>query len=97
MPTFLVSPSADADLEEIAEYTDKHYGRTQAEKYLRNLYDRFQKLAENPLLGRDRSDIKPGYRSAREGSHQIYYIKNDDGIGIIAVLHQAMDAEDRLD
>ena len=42
-------------------------------------------LADNPLAGRERNDVHPGYRSFPEGSHIIFYIVNDESVDIIGI------------
>ncbi|WP_249360691.1 type II toxin-antitoxin system RelE/ParE family toxin [Bathymodiolus heckerae thiotrophic gill symbiont] len=48
-------------------------------------------LAENPSKGTERPEIKKGYYSNFIASHTIYYCMNGTQIGIIDILHQAME------
>ena len=50
-----------------------------------------QALADNPLLGMVREDLKVGYHSYFVGSHTIYYRIYLTHIGIIDILHQSME------
>ncbi len=88
---YRVTPRAATDLDAIADYTVKKWGVEQLESYLGALSDRFDWLAINPMLGRDRSDIHKGYRSYPDGSHVVFYIVQDDSIAIIGVPHKSMD------
>jgi toxin ParE1/3/4 len=51
---------------------------------------RFSWLAENPQLGKQRDDIKPGYYGFLEGRHIIFYTLTKNGIDIIGIPHQRM-------
>ncbi len=93
MSTARVTPRALADLEAIARWTVQRWGEARAEAYLRALSDRFDWLAAQPLLGRDRGEVGAGYRSFPQGRHVIFYVVIEGGIAIIGVPHQAMEAE----
>jgi toxin ParE1/3/4 len=86
-----LTPRALEDLDAIAAYTIEKWGVDQLETYLGALTNRFARLAENPLLGRDRSDIHPGYRSVPEGSHIVFYVVDGDFINIIGIPHKSTD------
>lgn len=93
MSSFRLTPRALKDLEAIADYTLENWGAEQMETYLRALNDRFQWLAENPMLGRERTDVAHGYRSFRQSAHLIFYIVETDEIHIIGVPHASMDID----
>lgn len=88
---FRLTPRAAADLDEIANYTMDEWGPAQMGAYLRSLNKRFEWLAQNPLAGRERNDVNPGYRSFPEGSHIIFYIVSDEYVDIIGIPHKSMD------
>lgn len=89
--TYRITPRAEADLYEIARYTEAEWGREQRDRYLRALDARFQWLADNPRLGQKREDVAAGYYCYPQGKHLIFYILATDGIDIIGVPHQRMD------
>lgn len=60
------------------------------------LVDRFDWLAENPQMGRNRDDIKNGYRCFPEGQHLVFYTVSDDLIDIIGIVHQRQDVSSHL-
>ncbi|MGD9814261.1 MAG: type II toxin-antitoxin system RelE/ParE family toxin [Hyphomonadaceae bacterium] len=70
---FRVTARAQADLDDIADYSLRTWGRAQAARYLQALEARFQWLADNPQLGRARDEVAQGYRSFRQGSHIVFY------------------------
>ena len=63
MPVFTLTNMANADLKEIAKFTQNRWGREQRDLYLQMLDVSFQQLAANPLKGKDFSDIRIGYRN----------------------------------
>lgn len=84
------------DLEEIWLYTYKKWGFEQADSYLNLLFARFTWLAGNPLIGKDRNDIKSGYYCFPEGMHLVFYTICENGIDIIGIPHQSMDVINHL-
>lgn len=91
MNNYRLTSRAVEDLDAIAEYTIEKWGPDQLERYLQSMIDRFEWLAANPLAGRERDDVHPGYRSFPEGSHVIFYLINDDFVDIIGMPHKSMD------
>ena len=90
---FRVTPRAAADLNHIAVYSLRKWGRPQTTAYLKALNDRFAWLAEYPDIGRARPEILPELRSFREGSHIIFYRTRGTVIEIIGVPHMSMDID----
>ena len=82
---------AESDLESIADYTLRQWGRPQMTAYVTTLIERFNWLAENPGVGRARPEVFPGLRSFREGSHIVFYRERDAVIEIVGVPHMSMD------
>ncbi len=97
MLSFVLTNKAIADLKVIGRYTQKHWGREQRNMYLRMLDASFQQLAANPLVGKDCSEIRDGYRKCNAGSHVIFYrLLSEDTMEIVRILHGRMDCESRL-
>ncbi|WP_040551485.1 type II toxin-antitoxin system RelE/ParE family toxin [Rheinheimera nanhaiensis] len=88
---YRVTLRARDDLLNIACYTESLWGKKQRDIYLKQLEKRFAWLAENPLLGKHRTDIQQGYYSFPQGQHVIFYLVGQNVIDIIGVLHQQMD------
>ena len=59
----------------------------QAKVYADRLYKGFKLLLENPLLGRQRDDIIPGYRIWRIEKHFAIYRLEHKQVAAIRVLH----------
>ncbi len=90
---YRLAAPAEADLEDIYRYTADAWGYDQAHRYLAELQQRFVEVADNPLLGRDRGDLRRGIRSRTAGHHVIYYAILDGIVVILRVMHprQRMD------
>ena len=61
--------AAKADLERIARFTEKHWGREQRDRYLSEIDRVFHRLSENPQFGKGYEDVGEGYRTFPVGSH----------------------------
>jgi toxin ParE1/3/4 len=96
MKRYTLSPEAKADIINIRKYTTRQWGEAQTEKYTLQLRKRMRWLADNPMLGRARDEVKEGYRSFKEGSHIIFYLVVGSAIEIIGIPHQNMDIEQNL-
>jgi len=87
---------AVADLGAIWVYTFDQWGVEQAERYLEGLFACFEDLAENPQLGRQRDEVKAGYRSFPQGRHVVFYLVVSADIEVIGIVHQSADADTHL-
>lgn len=86
-----VTPRARDDLKNMGRYTELTWGKTQRNRYLKSMEARFQWLAENPLLGKHRTDICEGYYSFPEGEHVVFYLICNNTVDIIGIPHKDMD------
>jgi toxin ParE1/3/4 len=57
MPKFRITPRARDDLKNIGRYTERQWGKSQRNIYLQDFEKRFHWLAENPRVGKHRSDV----------------------------------------
>ncbi len=89
-----VTRRAREDLKQIGRYTTGNWGKQQRDRYLKDLDRRFSWLAENPLLGKHRSDVAKGYYSFPQGEHVVFYLISKDHIDIIGIPHKEMDILD---
>ena len=85
------SPAAIADIDEIWDYTAASWGMDQADRYTDDIRDTCDALAAGLKQGRV-VDIRDGYLKYAVGKHLVFFIRTGDGIAIIRVLHQKMDA-----
>jgi toxin ParE1/3/4 len=88
--------AADRDLDDIYVYTFRQFGPLQADVYFESLEECLNKLAENPLLGIDASNIRAGYRRFVHQRHTLYYKKIKAGVRIMRVLGPGMSVERSL-
>jgi toxin ParE1/3/4 len=93
---FVLKPRAQADLDEIWDYTAERWGQEQAETYTRQLWRNIQAIADQPSLGRGCDEVRAGYRLFPSGSHILLYRLHEDGIEVVRVLHERMDHERHL-
>lgn len=90
---YILSETADQDLEDIFDYTYDEFGFDQAEKYLLEIEDIFQNLIVNPQIGKKRDEIKQGLYSFPKDNHIIFYRILDNHIRIVRVLHGSRDVQ----
>jgi toxin ParE1/3/4 len=87
---FRFSRRAEADLFNIGIYTSRIWGEVQTDRYIHQLEDCCQLIADNPALGRACDEIRPGLRRNEEGKHVVFYRVDPGGILISRILHQRM-------
>ena len=83
-----ISEEAEVDLAGIWEYSYEIWGRSQAERYLLAIYQRFDWLLLNPALWRNRDDIRPGLFSAHAEQHEIFFRFENEHLTVRRILHQ---------
>lgn len=98
MRTYLLSLEAETDLQEIEEYSALHWGNAKAAEYIRDLFNTFELLTENPGLGKPRPTIKRNLLFFPAHQHTIVFsIHRKNGeVRILRVLHSAMNIAARL-
>ena len=90
-----LSPAAAADLDAIWDYTAEHWSADQADRYTDDIRDACHALAAGRKTGRA-TDVRPGYLTYTLRAHIIYFRDRDNGIEVIRILHQRMDADRHL-
>jgi len=88
MARVLRTPRARTDLGEIWAWVAQD-SVERADAQLRRIAAVCERLADEPLMGRDRSALLPRLRSFPVGSWVVYYRPSTEGIEIIRVLHGA--------
>ena len=73
MGNYRLAENAKEDLKRIYSRGLQEYGEGQAAKYYNAFFDRFEQLAEQPLLYPAVDDIRAGYRRSVCGADSIYY------------------------
>ena len=96
MTDYILSPLASEDIIAIWSHTLTEWGEKQADCYIQELDFCFERLVANPRLGRERQDIKNGYRSVPVGSHLVFYRITSSDIEIIGIPHQREDPKNHI-
>lgn len=91
-----VTPTAESDLIGIWVYTCEEWGVDQADKYLDQLEAGMQQLINHPSLGANYAHVLPGYRRLQVEHHAVFYRVLESEMLIVRVLHEDMDAPERL-
>lgn len=92
---YVLSPMAEADLEQIWIYTAQEWSAEQAESYTNDIIDAFEGIATGKKVGRPVS-VREGYLKILVGRHAIFFQTRANVIAIIRILHQSMDVERHL-
>jgi toxin ParE1/3/4 len=90
MSAYQLTSDAQSDLIEIRRYTLANWGIQQSQKYLSEMRQTMQLLAESPTLGKPRPDVVSGAFSFPYVSHLIYYLQHREQIIVFGVLHKRM-------
>jgi len=91
-----ITPKAESDLIGIWVYSYEAWGVEQADKYLEHLEKGMKQLAEHPAFGTDYAHVRPGFRRLPVEHHSIFYRVCETEILIVRVLHEDMDAPQRI-
>ena len=96
MSGYVLSPSAQADLDEIWDYSAKRWGEDGAERYVRDLWRGIERVAADPRQGRAYDEVRAGYSRYTVRSHVLFYRLVPGGIDVVRILHQSMDFKRHL-
>lgn len=95
--THRIHLSAKRRLVEIWEYTEKTWGSDQADRYIEGLFAELERLARNRHLWKQVKERGfEGIFFAKYQHHFIFFLDLEDTLGVITVLHEAMDLPSRL-
>lgn len=86
MAAYRLSAAAVDDLKRLYRHGIEQFGIAQADSYFDGLFDRFDKLCENPRLYPAVDPIRPGYRRSVFGVHSIYYRLLGDTVEVMRVM-----------
>ena len=96
MKAIKLTPQAQADLDEIWNYTAETWNIDQAETYMLSVDSTMKLLATHPTLGRSLSDIREGYFKFPAGSHLLVFRMTNEAIEFVRILHKSSDVERHL-
>lgn len=91
-----VTPKAESDLIDIWVYTCEEWGADQADKYLDQLEAGMRQLINHPSLGANYAHVFPGYRRLQVEHHAVFYQVLESEVLVVRILHEDMDAPERL-
>jgi toxin ParE1/3/4 len=84
--TVIISPSAEADLQEIGEFI-RDDNPERAISFTLEIFAQFDVVAERPKSFPARNDIMRGLRSCLYGKYLILFVENPDHVRIVRVVH----------
>jgi toxin ParE1/3/4 len=73
MMSYVVSPRAQADIDEIWEYSVDRWDIDQANRYVLEIRRAIEVVASDPRRGRSCDEIRRGYRRFAAGSHVLFF------------------------
>jgi toxin ParE1/3/4 len=91
-----LSRRAQADLDDIRDYSVAEFGVERAVAYLDAVESAFRRIVDFPEIGAVHRAVHPPTRSLGCQQHSIFYEVGGDRILIIRILHKAMDEERHL-
>ncbi|MFV1977618.1 MAG: type II toxin-antitoxin system RelE/ParE family toxin [Candidatus Scalindua sp.] len=92
MADYLIRPKATEDLENIWDYTFEAWGIEQADQYIKDLINACSTLAINSDMGLAREELHIGLHVHPSGKHLIFYLKIENGVDVVRILHERMDS-----
>lgn len=96
MLEIVLRPEAEADIGNIADYTEESWGTAQAKNYISAIFQKIEQLASLPNLGSAVDGLAGDYRKMPSGSHHIYYRIAGQHLIVVRILHERMDVEGNL-
>ena len=87
-----LSVRAERDLENISKYLDHETGSSAAADRIYEEIDHVLDLiGDNPLMGRERTELRKGMRGFPHGDYIIFWRVKKDLVQIIRIMHQKQD------
>ncbi|AQR74886.1 type II toxin-antitoxin system RelE/ParE family toxin [Sphingomonas sp. LM7] len=90
-----LSREAQADLDDIRDYSVAQFGVPRAIAYLDAVEQAFRRVLDFPEIGAVRPELA-GVRSLGCQQHRLFYTVDGETIRIVRILHKAMDVEQWL-
>ena len=92
MNSLYFSPPAVQDLDEIRAYIAEDDPNA-ASRFVQSIEAICAILAENPMLGRLRTELAPSLRSFPVGNYMLFYLPSEEGIEIVRVVSGFRDVD----
>ena len=91
--SYKITELAVSDLKEIWEYIAE-FNSESANRTINELAAKFQRLAENPQLGKSQDNFVVSLRSFPYKKYVVFYFPKDYGVEIYRVFHGSRNIED---
>jgi toxin ParE1/3/4 len=95
MNTYRLSELAEQDLEDIWVYITGQ-NPLASDKQIAQILNRLPMLAQFPDMGKKQDTLLQGLRSFPVKPYIVFYVKVEDGIEILRILHQSRDYESQF-
>ena len=96
MKSIKYAQRANADFEDIIDYTARTWGTKQAKKYIKSIRSKIQSIAEGSEHLQSLNVERANIYQARVNRHLIILEMSDTEIRIVRILHEAMDVPRHL-
>jgi len=95
---YLFYGTANRQQDDIWEYTKNMWGDNQAKEYIYELHAHISKTAAREVIWKEIIELNSSFSvyCTSYKKHVIFFRELSDGIGIMSILHQAMDIPTRL-
>jgi toxin ParE1/3/4 len=87
-----LSRRAQADLDDIRDYSAERFGAARAIAYLDAVEQAFRRIVDFPQIGPASAALHGTVRSYPAEEHRIYYEHDAGRVFVLRVLHKRMDA-----
>jgi toxin ParE1/3/4 len=91
-----LSRRAQADLDDIRDFSLERFGTVRAVAYLDAVEQAFRRILGFPEIGAPHPKVTPPLRSLACEQHRIFYEVRMDRVVVQRVLHKAMDVDRHL-
>ena len=88
-------PAAISGIDGIWDHAAETWDVDQADRYTNDIRDVCEDLAQGKKQGRAVS-VRDGYLKYAIGRHFVFFVRADDGIAVVRVLHQQMEVNRHL-
>jgi toxin ParE1/3/4 len=95
MNSYRLSELAEQDLEDIWVYITGQ-NSVASDKQIAQILDRLPMLAQFPDMGKKQDGLLQGLKSFPVKPYIVFYVKIEDGIEILRILHQSRDFESQF-
>ncbi|MBU6395693.1 MAG: type II toxin-antitoxin system RelE/ParE family toxin [Sphingomonadales bacterium] len=96
MARIILSRAAQRDLVDIGDYGEAQFGPEASDAYQDDIEQRFDRLADHPLIGEAKEAWGEGIRSLPCNQHRIIYKVYGDTVQIVRILHHSRDVPQHL-